>query len=106
MILSEKSAPSGQARGQAFSGSCSLRQRFGFRQRFSLRLRQERRREGPKPKKKADNRCRFAIATEADKQGAADQRSDRGDQTRCIEDEAGSRRTHARRKELRQPYRR
>src|ERR1700722_277703 len=82
------------------------RQWVGFWQRFSFRLGQERHGDQPENVEQADDRCRFAIAAQADNQGAGDQRCDRGDQSRCIEDETGSSRSHPRRKEFRQPYRR
>src|SRR5580704_12048451 len=82
------------------------RQRVGFRQRLSLGLGQERHRHQPKNIEQADDRRRFAIAAEADNQGAGDQRGDGGYQSRRIEDETGSGRTHPRRKQFRQPYRR
>jgi hypothetical protein len=69
-----------------FSG-VSQRQCVALRQRFSLRLGQERHGDQPKNVEQADNRCRFAVAAEADDQGAGDQRGDRGDQSRRIEDE-------------------
>src|ERR1700751_3649180 len=81
----------------------SRRQGVGLRQRFSLRLRQERHRDQPKNVEQADNGRGFAVAAEADNQGAGDQRSDRGDQPRRIEDETGGSGAHSRWKEFRQP---
>src|SRR5690349_6163405 len=63
------------------SSSVSQRQCIAFRQRLSLRLRQERHGDQPKNVEQADNRRRFAIAAQADDQGAGDQWSDRGDQS-------------------------
>src|SRR5258708_40050066 len=50
-----------------------LRHRFG--QRFSVGLGKEGRGHQPENKEQADNRCRGAVAAEADDQGAADQRA-------------------------------